>query len=102
MCVETGAYERRKAARRSVKLAVHKLLVEIVHMVDIDVPAGAGAPSLDTQPNRRYTGWFCIAEDFRGKKLQKLLDIRGGNICGLLTGATKECHAPNFHGENFC
>ena len=25
----------------------------------------------------------------------------GENFLGLLAGATKRCHAPQFHGENF-
>ena len=32
------------------------MCVQFFHMVDIDVPAGVGAPPLNTQLDRRYTG----------------------------------------------
>ena len=37
-------------------LTSHFMCVQFFHMVDIDVPAGVGAPPLNTQLDRRYTG----------------------------------------------
>ena len=85
-------------------LTSHFMCVQIFHMVDIDVPAGVGAPPLNTQLNRRYTGTGSLVgsvqrKNFHGRKLHKLVDFHGENICRLLAGATKEHHTPKFHGD---